>query len=392
MRGRCWGMLTIGVSIFFALIGLVAAADQNQSLEQTGSWGYQGDGTYRNPILNADYPDVDYFHYDYDGPKPATSSPVHIIYDTDMDTDVDDVGALAILHAMADLGEAELLAVIHCAPKPEGPVCAQAINAWYGRESVPVGRTDWPELETSPIYEHYRNGQAYIKKSGRDYTPAVAAEYKRSKGNNTPPVHDSVSLYRKTLAAAEDGSVVICAVGQLTALAKLLESGPDEYSPLDGKALVARKTKRLVTMALGNFPEGKDTFNWRCDLPSAAKVINHWPTGLAVMPLGETILTGGRLVRESSPDNPCLRAYDIYVKEEHKNRSSWDLCAVLYAIRGANPWFSEKKGYRVQLDPETGQNRWEAEASSPQIFIEQAASDETISKSLEDLMVRPPGR
>ncbi|TWU39257.1 glycoside hydrolase family 43 protein [Novipirellula artificiosorum] len=27
--------------------------------QQTGSWGDQGDGTYRNPILNADYPDVD---------------------------------------------------------------------------------------------------------------------------------------------------------------------------------------------------------------------------------------------------------------------------------------------------------------------------------------------
>jgi hypothetical protein len=26
---------------------------------RTGSWGDQGDGTYRNPILNADYPDVD---------------------------------------------------------------------------------------------------------------------------------------------------------------------------------------------------------------------------------------------------------------------------------------------------------------------------------------------
>jgi beta-xylosidase len=28
-------------------------------LAETGSWGDQGDGTYRNPILNADYPDVD---------------------------------------------------------------------------------------------------------------------------------------------------------------------------------------------------------------------------------------------------------------------------------------------------------------------------------------------
>jgi len=29
------------------------------ALAQSGSWGDQGDGTYRNPILNADYPDVD---------------------------------------------------------------------------------------------------------------------------------------------------------------------------------------------------------------------------------------------------------------------------------------------------------------------------------------------
>lgn len=31
----------------------------SKSPPQTGSWGDQGDGTYRNPILNADYPDVD---------------------------------------------------------------------------------------------------------------------------------------------------------------------------------------------------------------------------------------------------------------------------------------------------------------------------------------------
>ena len=27
--------------------------------QQIGSWGDQGDGTYKNPVLNADYPDVD---------------------------------------------------------------------------------------------------------------------------------------------------------------------------------------------------------------------------------------------------------------------------------------------------------------------------------------------
>lgn len=322
----------------------------------------------------------------------AMSAPVKLIYDTDMDTDVDDAGALAVLHALADMGEAELLAVIHCAPRFEGPVCVQAINAWYGRESVPVGRTEWPGFKTNPVYDSYRKGQAYIQKSGRDYVPAVAVQYTQSKGGDTPPVHDSVALYRKTLAAAEDASVVVCAVGQLTALAGLLESGPDEHSDLDGAALAARKTKALITMALGDFPEGQDTFNWKCDLPSAARVVNHWPTRLVVMPLGKSILTGGRLVRESPPENPCRRAYDIYVAEEHKCRSSWDLCTVLYAVRGASPWFLEKTGSRVRLDAETGRNRWRPDPSSNHVFIEQAASDASICEVLEDLMVKPPAR
>lgn len=35
------------------------AETQPTSQARTGTWGDQGDGTYRNPILNADYPDVD---------------------------------------------------------------------------------------------------------------------------------------------------------------------------------------------------------------------------------------------------------------------------------------------------------------------------------------------
>lgn len=47
---------------------------------------------------------------------------VSIIFDTDMGTDVDDAGALAILHIMADQGEAKILATMSanrnrwCAP------------------------------------------------------------------------------------------------------------------------------------------------------------------------------------------------------------------------------------------------------------------------------------
>jgi len=322
----------------------------------------------------------------------ASASHVKIIYDTDMDTDVDDVGALAVLHALVDLGEADLLAVIHSSPVADGPVCVRAVNAWYGRESVPVGWTNWPGWDSNPRYAHYRRAKALIKERGSDYVPVIAAEYRRSKGGGKPPVQDGVSLYRKTLAAAEDGSVVICAVGQLAAIAGLMESGPDEYSVLSGPALVARKTKALVTMAEIGFPEGKDGFNWRSDLPSAAKVVNNWPTRLAVMPLGASILTGGRLAAEGAAENPCRLAYSIYVKDAHKLRSSWDLCAALYAVRGTGPWFREKTGYRVRLDAETGLCKWQEDAPSPQTLIEQAAPDESIREVLDELLVQPPTR
>ncbi len=39
-----------------------------------------------------------------------TNTPVHVILDTDIGSDCDDAGALAVLHALADRGEVEILA------------------------------------------------------------------------------------------------------------------------------------------------------------------------------------------------------------------------------------------------------------------------------------------
>ena len=57
------------------LLASLFTAVTQASEPQTGTWGDQGDGTYRNPILNADYPDVDWFQYSYDGPKANTKCP-----------------------------------------------------------------------------------------------------------------------------------------------------------------------------------------------------------------------------------------------------------------------------------------------------------------------------
>ncbi len=41
------------------LLALLAAIVSPANGDETGSWGDQGDGTYKNPVLNGDYPDVD---------------------------------------------------------------------------------------------------------------------------------------------------------------------------------------------------------------------------------------------------------------------------------------------------------------------------------------------
>lgn len=321
--------------------------------------------------------------------KPSQPS-VNVIFDTDMHTDCDDAGALAMLHALADEGRVRILATLHTAPAPFGPRCLDSINTYYGRGAIPIGGMTWPNYATDPRYTHYRIAARHIEDAGSDYVETVAREFPGMQSEAAIP--DSVSQYRRVLAAAADGSVVICAVGQLAGLAGLLDSRGDDISPLDGVDLVRRKVRVLVSMAGAMWPEGKDGFNWDCDIPSAAHVLNHWPVPLAVMPHGSDILTGQRLVREGSPDNPVRRAYEIYVKRPDHLRSSWDQCAVLYAVNGPEDLFEERKGYRLHFDGATGRHTWDPDPASPHIYLDQKATSETIAARIEELMCRVPRR
>ena len=67
------------------------------------------------------------------------TAPVSLIIDTDMSSDVDDVAALCITHALADRKETELLAVVHNTGLLEGVGAISVINHYYGRDHVPIG-------------------------------------------------------------------------------------------------------------------------------------------------------------------------------------------------------------------------------------------------------------
>jgi inosine-uridine nucleoside N-ribohydrolase len=310
---------------------------------------------------------------------------VPIIFDTDMDTDCDDAGALAVLHALASCKETDILAVVCNAPTPWGVPCIRAINSYYNRAQIPTASWTYSDLETDPDFALYRQLlHDQFADGERLYNKHIAQTFPT---NSMVEALDGVSLYRKVLSEQPDGSVVIAAVGFLNVLAELLKSGPDRYSELSGMELVRSKVKELVTMAGAVFPEGKEGFNWKMHAPSAEYVVREWPGPITVSSYGTDVLTGQRLSYETPAANPVRKAYEIYLQGEGKNRSSWDQLAVLYAVRGENGIFRKETGYSLQFDAETYQCQWQPSANDNRAFIVPIISNEELSKHVEDLMV-----
>lgn len=301
------------------------------------------------------------------------SRPVGIILDTDIGPDCDDAGAVAVLHALASLGEVEILGMMHCTSSKWGAGCLDALNTYYGRPDIPIGT-----LKTSGFLD---DDSVHAK-----YNKGVAEHYpNRFREGAEPP--DAVALYRQLLAGGERQSVVIVAIGPLPNLLNLLRSQPDEYSSLSGIQLVADKVKHLVVMG-GAFPSGRE-WNFQMHPASAQYVASHWPTPItfAGFEIGADIHTGRRLFTHSKPDNPVRKSYEWYVGEGG-DRHSWDLTAVLYAARGAYPYWDTVLGTVEVAD--NGENGWTVGENSRHAYLTVKMDPQQVADILEELMVKEP--
>ena len=153
--------------------------------------------------------------------------------------------------------------------------------------------------------------------------------------------------------APADRSVVIVQVGFSTNLARLLDTKADTVSPQNGRALVSQKVTLLSVMA-GNFGDGRSEFNLAQDIPSAVKLFQEWPTPIVVsgFEIGEAMpFPATRIEHDFSyaQDHPVADAYRAYMKMPY-DRPTWDLTAVLYAVRPDDGYFSLSRAgshYRI---------------------------------------------
>jgi len=301
----------------------------------------------------------------------ATEPPRKIIFDTDVDHDCDDVGALFILHGAAQRGEIDLLATIGCTSTDESAPCLDAINTWFGRPDIPVAA-----LKDKGFLDH------------KGFAAEIAKRYpcKFPSGKDYP---DAVATYRRLLAKEADGSVVILAVGPLRNVANLLKSKPDDASPLDGAALVARKVKRLEVMGGAYPPQGnlKDgEWNFKQDPASAALVCSTWPTPILFNGEGGSTNSGRRVTFEMPEHNPLTMAYRHYPGAGFAgDRLSWDPVSALVAVRGPAPWYKLVEGGTNVVDAKTGVNTWKADGNHGHSYLVLKSPKGQLEQALEDL-------
>src|SRR3954469_17961958 len=69
----------------------------------------------------------------------ARQQPKNIILDTDIGPDYDDVGAMAVLHALADKGECRILATIASNQYSNIAPVLSVLNTYFKRPGIPIG-------------------------------------------------------------------------------------------------------------------------------------------------------------------------------------------------------------------------------------------------------------
>ncbi|MEP6750065.1 MAG: nucleoside hydrolase [Bacteroidota bacterium] len=304
---------------------------------------------------------------------------VPIIFDTDMGPDYDDIGAIALLHAMADSGECNILATIASNKHQYIAAVLNVMNTYFKRPGIPIGVV---------------HGNAVNIQAGQKWDSMLVAHYPHTIKSNEQ-AEDALTLYRKILAAQPDKSVTIVTVGFLTNMANLLQSGPDKFSPLNGKDLIRHKVKFLVSMAarfddeMGKFKE----FNVVKDAAASVTVFSNWPTPIIFsgFEIGWKIITGLPIVNNAAISHSPVK--DVFARSlpmdpnDKNGRNSWDETAVLVAVRGYKKYFDAVKGNIIcNAD---GSNSWDKNGQRD-YYLVQKMPIPALEKVLNDLIMHQP--
>lgn len=287
----------------------------------------------------------------FDEIKKTRTEPVNLIHGTDWWTDCDDIAALRLLLRAHKAGIIRLLGIgINSVMEYSAP-SVSAFCAYDGLE-ITIG------VDSGAVREG---------KNCR-YQELLAGYPHPVRSNEDCP--EGWRLYRRLLAEL-DGKADITEVGFPQIIMQLLQSGPDEVSPLSGMELVKEKVNRLWLMAgkwdvpdgkeynLSAYPVCSEAGDYLCRFsPVPITFIGH--------EVGTDVITGENV----SEDDPLRRAFVAHGSID--GRCSWDPLTVLTAIINdeAQAGYGVVQGY-ARVDPATGCNSFTPDPDGPHRYVTQ---------------------
>jgi hypothetical protein len=215
----------------------------------------------------------------------------------------------------------------------------------------------------------------------------------RSGYNTTDPL----TIYRKYLSEAEDNSITLVVIGELDNLYHLLLSEADEYSSLNGSALISAKVAELAVQAAAygdsyNFYYHNETY--------AATVVDQWPRDTKLTYIGSNIggntYFGSRLTTELDLDTqPVAYAFNRSVGYNVTHKT-WDATAMYYAIRGNDDVYAYNFTSGEDYANVNATTVWEfyGEESDENavVFAAGGIGNASFAQRLEDILLWQPGQ
>ncbi len=305
-----------------------------------------------------------------------TEDAVHVIFDTDMGNCTDDLLAMQVLFALQAKGECQVDAVVSSAEHKGSQIFLDRAMHYYKADDIPLGFIEG-EKDLYEMIPYYK----LADETNEDGTPLLEGT-----GVDISSRPTGWQVYRETLAKLPDKSVDIICVGMASNIGDLLDSEPDDISPLSGRELIEQKVKTLYLMAgcfekvqmrdkPGEYLETE--YNVLGDIPLAEDVLENWPEDLVLVPLeaGMDFPCISDDVLNDYADQPNSLLYLTYsqwnVDEAPGDVGSywWDPLVVEYALDpSAAPYFEEPVRGSVTV-AEDGKTTFEAKEDGNTIVV-----------------------
>ena len=278
--------------------------------------------------------------------KESVRTAIPLILDSDFGSSTDDLFALMMIHHYIDDGQVDLKGVIVDREGEKNAVLVNVFNHFYGHPQIPIG------LERNGV----KNPRCFIPYSGICDLTDDQGQPLFYRNIDPAQLPDGYKLYRKLLSQADDGSVVVVAIGFATSLAQLFESAADEFSPLGGRDLFAKKVKAVYIQS-GRFEAGDSLsgYNMRAASRQSAVFYSQFPKNVALMMspsnIGDQMNYQPRDVLTDlsyTERNPIKAVYTNYSCDT--GQRMWDTNCLVQAVLGDKEYNLSPRGWVTFVD------------------------------------------